>query len=182
MDTEILFEKDGLKFIKIKKNNYNLVFSMENNNIILSKIIDFNLINLIYELNQDIYEKVNIKKINENEVIVNFLIKHFFEDLGMPQRFSYIYMKKNVENNKIFFVSHTIKSERPQGMPDDAELLNVEQINAVCNIVTPHKIEFNFNIIFHDNINIPSFAEKMVGVIINKIFKRVKQFIENVRI
>ena len=48
MDEEILFEKDGLKFIKIKKNNYNLVFSMENKNIYLSKIIDFNLITLLY--------------------------------------------------------------------------------------------------------------------------------------
>ena len=42
MDEEILFEKDGLKFIKIKKNNYNLVFSIENENIVLSKIIGFN--------------------------------------------------------------------------------------------------------------------------------------------
>jgi hypothetical protein len=182
MDSEILFEKDGLKFIKIKKNTYNLVFSMENNNIILSKIIDFNLVNLIYELNKDIYEKVNVKKINENEIIVNFLIKHFFEDLGLPQRFSYIYMKKKMETNKIVFESQTIRGERPPGMPDDAELLNMEKINTECLIITPHKIVFNVNIIFDDNVNIPSFAEKMVGVIINKIFKRVKQFIENVRI
>ena len=72
MDSEILFEKDGLKFLKIKKNFYNLLFSMENNNIILEKIIDFNLVNIIYELNKDIYEKMNLTKINDNEIIVNF--------------------------------------------------------------------------------------------------------------
>ena len=181
MDEEILFEKDGLKFIKIKKNNYNLVFSMENENIVLSKIIGFNLVTLLYELNPDIYEKLNLQKINENEIIFNFLIKHFFEDLGMPQRFTYIYMKKKVENNKILFESQTIRSQRPQGMPVEAELLNVENINTTCDIITPHKILFNCNIIFHSDANIPQFAEKMVGIIINKIFKRVKQFIENLQ-
>lgn len=182
MNEEILFEKDGLKFTKIKKNNYNLVFSMENKNINLSKIIDFNLITLLYELNPDIYEKLNIQKINENEIIVNFLIKHFFEDLGLPQRFSYLYMKKKIENNQILFESQTIRSKRPPCMPDEAELLNVENINTICDIITPHKMLFNCNIIFDDDANIPQFAEKMVGIIINKIFKRVKQFIENVRI
>jgi hypothetical protein len=68
MDSEILFEKDGLRFLKIKKNFYNLLFSMENNNIILEKIIDFNLVNIIYELNKDIYEKMNLTKINDNEM------------------------------------------------------------------------------------------------------------------
>jgi len=182
MDKEILFEKDGLRFLKIKKNYYNLLFSMENNNINLDKIIDFNLVNIIYELNQDIYEKMILKKINENEVIVNFLIKHFFEDLGLPQRFSYLHIKKVFENNIIFFEAQTIKSERPLDMPHDSELLNIEKIHIICNIITPHKIVFVINIIFHDNVNIPPFAEKMVGIIINKIFKRVKQFIENVRI
>ena len=62
MDSEtILFDKDGFKFIRVRKNHYKLSFNMENNNIIISKIIDFNLINLIYDLNQDVYEKVNIQ-------------------------------------------------------------------------------------------------------------------------
>jgi len=31
-------------------------------------------------------------------------------------------------------------------------------------------------------MNVPPFAEKMVGMILNKMFKRVKQFIENVQL
>ena len=37
------------------------------------------------------------------------------------------------------------------------------------------------NIMFDEDINIPAFVEKIVGVIVGKIFKRVKQFIENFR-
>ena len=47
-----LYSKEGFTFIKNEKNNYILTFEMENNHIILSKIIDFNLVKLIYDLNK----------------------------------------------------------------------------------------------------------------------------------
>jgi hypothetical protein len=51
-----------------------------------------------------------------------------------------------------------------------------------CDILTPHHIGFKCDIFFEDKMTIPPFAEKMVGLILFKIFSRVKQFIENVRI
>ena len=183
MDLEvILFDKDGFKFSRFNKNNYKLTFTIENNNIVLPKIIDFSLIKLIYDLNDDVYEKVNIEQINDSEAIITLLMKHFFEDLGLPQRFSYIYMKKIVEERKITFVSESIKSQRPPNMPQDAELMIIENMISIFDIVTPHKVNFSCNIIFEQSMKVPPFAEKMTGMISNKIFKRVKQFIENVRI
>jgi hypothetical protein len=177
-----LFDKDGFKFSLVKKNHYSLTFTMENINIVISKIIDFNLIKLIYDLNPDVYEKVNVEKINDNEIIATLLIKHFFEDLGLPQRFSFIHMTKHEEHEKIIFTSQSIKSHRPPNMPEDAELMAIQHLTSICNIITPHKVNFEFNIIFEQHMNVPPFAEKMVGMILHKIFKRVKQFIENVRL
>jgi hypothetical protein len=182
MDSEnILFNKDGFTFVCVKKNHYKLQFTMENKNIILSKIIDFSLIKLIYDLNPDVYEKVNIERLNENEVITTLLMKHLFEDLGLPQRFSHIYMVKTIEERKIVFNSKSIKDHRPEGMPDDSELMAIQQLICACNIITNHKIDFSVNVIFEPTMNIPPFAEKLVGMILHKIFKRVKLFIENVR-
>ena len=59
-----LYSKEGFVFTKNEKNNYSLSFEMVNKNIILSKIIDFNLVKLIYDLNSDIYEKINLNIIN----------------------------------------------------------------------------------------------------------------------
>jgi hypothetical protein len=42
-------------------------------------------------------------------------------------------------------------------------------------------MNFSFTVQFEDYVEIPAFAEKIVGLILNKIFKRVKQFIENFR-
>jgi len=177
-----LFDKDGFKFSCLKKNHYSLTFTMENNKIVLSKIIDFNLIKLIYDLNPDVYEKVHIETLNNDEVILTLLMKHFFEDLGLPQRYSFIHMKKVDEECKINFIAQSIKSHKPEGMPEDAELMALQNMIAICDIITPHKVNFSFNVIFDGEMNFPPFAEKMVGMILHKIFKRVKQFIENVRV
>jgi hypothetical protein len=179
---EILYTKEGFEFVKVIKNKYSLKFTIENSFIILNQIIDFNLIKLIYDLNGDIYEKVNLQIINENEAIMTMLMKSLFEDLGMPQRFTYVNVKKYIDENKITFISQSIKSERPEGMPIDSQQLPLQIMICNCDIITPHKILFTFDISFNENMNVPSFAEKMIGLIIFKIFNRVKQFIEKVRL
>ena len=67
-------------------------------------------------------------------------------------------------------------------MPEDVELMALQNMIAICDNITPHKVNFSFNVIFDGEMNFPPFAEKMVGMILYKIFKRVKQFIENVRL
>jgi hypothetical protein len=178
----ILFNKDGFLFKKMDSHCYKVEFTMENKNILLANIIDFNLIKLIYDLNPDVYESSNIEHLNENECIINLLMKHFFEDLGLPQRFSFMHINRNIKDNQITFHCQTIKTHRPPNMPPDAELFNIDQMITICDIITPHKITFNFNIIFNPNMNVPPFAEKIIGTIVRKIFNRVKQFIENVTI
>ncbi len=80
MDQEaILFNKEGFRFVRTMKNQYKLDFSIENERIIIANIIDFNLIKLIYDLNPDVYEYVNIEKVSENEAIATLLMKHFLK-------------------------------------------------------------------------------------------------------
>ena len=109
-------------------------------------------------------------------------MKHFFNDLGFPQKFSYIDLKKTVTNNSIHFQGASNFSKKPAEIPEDVELLPIEQLNIDCTFITPHKIFFNCVILFHNSLVIPSFIEKMMGIIVNKIFNRVKQFIEAIKI
>ena len=175
----MLSNKDGLIFSKIKTNHYKLTFTFENNNIDLSKIVDFSLIRLVYDLNSDVYESVKLEKLNDNEAIATLLMKHFFEDLGLPRRFSYVHIQKFVEKDRIWFRSQSIKSHRPEGMPKDAELMSIKELLTICDIINPHKINNSIIIQFDDNMYVPVFAEKVIALILNKMLKRVKQFIEN---
>ena len=92
--------------------------------------------NIIDDLNPDVYEKVNIEKIDsgKDEVIATLLMKHFFEDLGLPQRFSFVHIKKIIEENRTIFKSQSIKSHRPEGMPEDAELMSIQDLTCICDI------------------------------------------------
>jgi hypothetical protein len=176
----ILFDKDGFTFIQVNKNHYKLLFSIENKNIIMSKIIDLNLIKLVYDLNPDIYEYVSIEKRNDDEMNSTLLMKHFFQDIGISQKYSLIHTTKSVEERNITFKSYTLKSHRPQNLPQDAELLDLKDVTCVCHLATPYKTDFAINLIFDPHLGIPSFIEKIIGMIFYKIFKRIKQFIENV--
>jgi len=178
----IILNKNGLQITKCSTNNYKLRFHLENNNIYIEKIIDFPLIKLVYDLNPDVYEKTNIENISDTQAKVTLLLRHFFEDLGMPQRYSYVHMTKHVERNKITFITKSITTEKPPNMPVDSVLMPIQDLVATFELVTPHMTSVSFDILFDKRFNIPVFAEKIIAQILFKVFTRVKQFIENITI
>jgi hypothetical protein len=179
-DIEILYSKDGFEFSRLKSNHYKLDFYIENKNIFLKQIVDFGLINLIYKLNSDVYEKMDLQIIDDNHATLNLLMKHLFEDLGLPQRYTYIHIEKSIdEMGNVTFRSSSIEDRIPEGMPANSLLMPLQEVINECVFINPHKIHFITNVRFHPKMTVPSFAEKMVGLILNKIFKRVKSFIEN---
>lgn len=178
----IILNKGGLKITKCEKNNYKLRFHLENNNIYIEKIIDFHLIKLVYDLNPDVYVKSTIEHISKTQAKITLLLKHFFEDLGMPQRYSYVDMTKHVERNNVTFITKSITTEKPPNMPVDSELMPIQDLVASFDIVTPHRSDVSFDILFDKRFNLPAFAEKIIAQILFKVFTRVKQFIENIAI
>jgi hypothetical protein len=184
MNTEekVLFEKEGLRFSKFGTNHYCTTFYIKNDNFRLSDIINFDLIKLMYDLNPDIYELVQLEKLGDNDAYCLLILKHFFEDLGLPQRYAYLHMHKSIVGDTIVFDAASDYANLPSNIPTSCKPTAIKNIKSVCEIITPHEIQFTHNIYFNEANIMPGFVEKMVGVIINKIFKRVKQFIETVRV
>lgn len=184
----LLLDKDGFKFYKINNNNYYISFSLTNHNITLSQIIDFNLMKLVYDLNTDIYEKTNLVINDDDTAVITVLLKHFFKDLGLRQKYSMLEIQRISDENKIIFIGKSKDKDsigvsetlRNCGIPSNAELLTISNIKNICTILSPHIIECNFYITFDKTITIPPFVEKMICNIIHKIFIRVKQFIEKI--
>ena len=178
----MLYTKNDFTFTKNEINNYSLSFYLENNHFLLAKIINFDLIKLIYDLNIDIYEDIHLNKINENEATINLLLKHLFEDTGLPQRYSYLHIHKCEQENKIIFKGKSIKTTPPIRVPEHAELAPIRDMNLEFHLITPHKILFNCNIIFEEKMIVPTVAERLIGIILHKIFNRLKLFIDKVQL
>ena len=184
--TKIISDKNGMKLVRKPNNEFNFVCTIENKHIYLDKIINFELIKLIFEINNDIYEKVIMNKIDDNNAEFIFIMKHFFADIGLPQRYYHFMMKKNfnVNENKIVFTSETINRNKPDFIGKDIEFLPINNMIYECQFTSLQrdKMLFSALISFDKNLSIPEYVEKVVGLIVNKIFIRVKQFIEIYRI
>jgi hypothetical protein len=143
----------------------------------------------------DVYEKTELHKINESEANILFMIKNLFPDLGIPQRFAYLKVRKSVEKEtngekiektkKIVFHSEFILDDKgemmkPEHLPKDVYPLPIESLVTECLFLSDHKMHISNKIKFHSGkLNIPVFIEKILSKIIYKVFSRVKQFIEN---
>lgn len=184
-NTKIISEKNGMKLVRT---NNQFIFScvIENKNIYLDKIINFDLIKAIFDINGDIYEKVIMSKLDENNAEYVLIMKHFFADIGLPQRYYHFIMKKkiNLEENTIIFNSDTICDRKPEYIDKKIEFLPIDKMICECKFTSQerNKMMFSALILFDNKLSIPEYVEKVVGVIVNKIFMRVKQFIEMYRI
>jgi hypothetical protein len=175
-----IIEKNGIKFTKMTSTNFNLTFDINNNNIMLPSIINFDLIQLIVKLNPNIFENIETETETETNKKINILFKDIFSDIGLPQYYISLNINKYVvDTNKIVF-NCFLYDNKLKCYPDDVEMLSIDNIKISIEIINNHFIKINGEIILLENHNIPLFSEKLIGNIIYNIFIRLKQFIENI--
>jgi hypothetical protein len=177
----IIINKNNFQFTKLDSNNFNLVFEITNHNIILPKIINFDLINLIYKLNPNVFEKIQTNKINNDEIQINSLLRDLFGELGLPQYFCSLNVIK-IESNELNNTNIIFEciSNTDVNVPDGCEHIPLEKVIVNFEIVTDHNVCISCDIILLENHGLPPFFEKITGNLIYNIFNKVKQFIENI--
>lgn len=168
---------DTFLFAKLSHNQYGLSFSLENNKICLPKIVNLDFVKVIYSLSSDIFSHVHLEKINDTEGILLILIKPLFKELGVRQRFMYFHVKHIQVGNTIVIESQTIRTERPDSVPDDAELINVDTFTNEFTFHSQHNVDVVNKIILGNDVVIPPFVDKVMKTLVIRIFKRVKEFV-----
>jgi hypothetical protein len=181
----IIIDKNDFKFTKIDTELFNLTFEITNNNIVLPKIINFDLINLIFKLNPNIFVSIKqeleeVKELKElKEVTIYVLLKDIFCEIGLPQYYTDLHIKKtNTLSGIRFLISNNINNNKNNNK--DTECLPIEQIVIDFDVITSHYVKVNCDITLTDDHNLPQFTEKIIGNMIYNIFNKVKQFIENI--
>ena len=180
MDKQILINKYNFVFSKKGSHHYSTEFKLCNNQINISKIVNFELIKLIYDLNPDIYEHSIIVKKTEEDANCLLVMKHFFKDIGLPKRYVYVNIKKQITSDKIIFSGKSIYDEIPDNLPIGCEQLPINNFTYECTINSLHEISVTQNVYFDKKLTIPGFVEKILGNILINLFLKVKLFIENI--
>jgi hypothetical protein len=137
--------------------------NIKNNTIYLDKLINFDFIKIIFDLNRAFFQEYERK----DDVI--YLVNNWlFKDTGTPQTAGYFHLEQTHEGNMIKIAGKSIQRESPY-------LLLEGDFEILFDITDKHDIEITIEIRAGF---IPEFYEKMLKRFLIKIIDNVKQFIE----
>ena len=176
---QVICNKENM-ILKLNKeeNIYMLDFETINKNFDLDKLMDFKIYDLIQKLNEDVIEKIEILNQNrDNEIELLFIFKRFGKSAGIPQKYLVLKTQRQKMDNLILFKSEDSK-------------LNIEAMNnhtaqrMTCKFaqltIIPFQKKLRMNYKFNIDIKeeLPIYMENILGLMMKKIFFRLKKFIE----
>ena len=167
-----------LKRNKEHNNIFTLHFEVKNPNMLLRKLIDLKLYNLMYELNKDVLERVEICMKMMTVHSMYCLFKRFGSELGIAQKYMLLHTTREEDTNtgNVRIMSKSIPSNHTI---EGCEVVNSKYANLVVSFHTEHHAEIHYEFHMDMEDDLPTYMENIVGLLMKKIFFRLKTFIEN---
>ena len=170
------------KDIQISQNNnsFNLQYKIINNQMYLDKLINFQFLNIIYELNKSLFDEFKIQIIGENKATVYILFKWLFKDFDIKQCAVILNINKSILNNEqiCFECTSNNANNNLLNIPKNVQILNIDNLTICFDISNKHNIHVDNTIIFQKKPTILPYIQKMISQIISKMILNTKQFIE----
>lgn len=174
--------------LKREKNNniYLLQFVAENKNVNMYNMINLDIYNLMFKLNKDNFDKIELDNITTissshdkviNEVNVLFLFRQFASDLGIKPKYMYVRVTEVCEPNKKTYNCVDIEYEKPEELKTYDKIINTIS-SMVVNFESCHKINISYIFKLDLSHSLPIYMENIMGLIMKKVFLNLKQFIE----
>lgn len=162
---------------------FRLTFTINNANYNLQNAIGFKLFTLMGELNPDIIDKIYMKDYDNDtkHMDVGIVLHRFGEELGLAQK--YLFLKTNMiytSEDTIRFVSQQIKPSDDIILPEMSESTITMDTTLDITLQNPHKAHVNYDFTFVIEEDLPIYMEKCPGLLMKKIFIRLKTFLENI--
>lgn len=176
---QIVCNKENM-ILKVNKdeNIYMLDFETINNNLDLNKLMDFKIYDLIQKLNEDLIEKIEIiNKISDDEIELLFIFKRFGKSAGIPQKYLVLKTKRHMTNNLILFKSVDSKITIEKMKNHVAQKMDCKFAQLTI-IPYQNKLRLNYKFSIDMKEDLPIYLENMMGLMMKKIFYRLKVFIE----
>jgi len=180
LSQKIIIKKPNFLLTRTKKNHYQINFVVENKNIYVKNILNFNFIKLIYEVNKNYFELVNLDLVNTNEANLYLLMKPIMKEIGLLQRFAALKITMTDQSNTVYFKGVPYPEYQSLNQCKNAILAPIKEFTIICNIITPHKFTFTQNIIFDLDFTIMSIFENIFGTLIKNMYQQTIITIENI--
>jgi len=181
---KIFVNKPKLIISRIKKNHYNIFMTVENRNIFMEKILNFNLIKVIFEVNKNYFESCLLEE-NENgtEGDLYLLVKPLFKELGVFQRYISLHVTKheNKQNGTIDFVGVSFPEYgKKNNQCKKAMMAPIKEMPISSQIYNAHKMSLTIQIILEDDFEIPTLLEKIFINLLKDSYLKTIDFLEKI--
>ena len=164
-------------------------------------MIHFGIIELLFEINTDICDSYKMDIQNDHCAHLTLVLKHILKDLGVPQMYANVIIKReDLDNMVTFTITHVSSNdgekEKEKEKDEDYEVIPVKSIVIKFDIKNIHKIDICIDV-FYDELPSPSsstlvdvvgdqlqeknmrnFIDKMLKTLVKNLINRLKQFIE----
>lgn len=177
---KLICKKHNIYLYKKNTSHFSLHLNITNPRIMIPKLINFDIYTLIANLNTDVLERIQTTNVfSENKMSILFVFKRFGAEIGISQKYMHALIERRIENDKIIFSSKSIPLT--QQIPDKCESVCSDNASLVVDTHNPHDIKILYD--FHMDLqeDLPIYMENISGLLMKKIFIRLKQFIEKIK-
>lgn len=167
------------------ENSFNLQYRIINKQMYLDKLINFQFLNIIYELNKSLFDDFKIQIISEDQATIYILFKWLFKEFDVKQCAVVLNINRTaLKEDQICFectsVSTSVNDANSSfySIPENIKILNVDNLIICFDITDKHNIHIDNTLILQKKPNILPYIQKMTAQIISKMIMNTKQFIE----
>tara|TARA_Y100000816_G_C25949321_1_gene495209 strand:- start:7 stop:570 length:564 start_codon:yes stop_codon:yes gene_type:complete len=137
-----------------------------------------NLYYLLGKLNPDIIETIDIIGGDKNHQNIMLVFNRFGKEIGLSQK--YLFLKTRVvdmNSSALITKAHSVAHENP---PDKCTYILADYANFLIKKIGEHMIvEYTFSLDLREDL--PIYMKNLPGLLMKKVFIRVKNYIENGR-
>ena len=182
---EIICNKHDIDLYMIKgeQDIFRICFKLVNPNYDLHQAIGFKLFSLLGELNKDVIEKIVLEPYSENDTIMKMgmILKRFGAEFGISQKYVYSETQIHKTDDQYNFFSKKIDKADHFEIPN--RCIPVKKSNGNLSISFINNNEMNvvyeFSLVIEEDM--PNMMRKLPGMLMKKIFIRLKSFLETIR-
>ena len=189
-------DKDSVYLSRDKANHMYLIeFRAHNPKIRIDALLTFDIYNMMYELNKDLFDSFHIAYPDPADPSRAELLFIFKSIMGLGERYTHVHthMPHLLHQNQLHEVIQVSSVNVPKGsnalllkhlIPKRAEQIDSDNSNITIHVQPDgHTIQFHYKFRLKmskpdDLIAIPPFVDKAIGTMMKTIFVRMKQFIE----
>ena len=162
--------------------HYEILLHVRNSSTVFSKVIGVDLFTLLGALNTDVFESVNVieKSDDGRTAKVVVVYKHFGKEMGVPRKYSSFKLTRSDAQGQIKVKTAALVC--PQHLVPQGHVEHISDDSAMF-CVTPDpddrggRISYSFSV---QQAGVPAAARDLAGLLMKKVFTRLKTFLESV--